>query len=92
MRVHRLNGVIKTTIDEAEMHLRRALEIAPDDMDANYFMGDFLLQKGRPADAIPYLEKALAAAHAVIPTTIVEGRLQEIAHALNESHKRANPR
>jgi len=42
--------------------LNQALAINPKGIDPNYFYGEFLLESGKPADAIPYLERALAAA------------------------------
>jgi len=45
----------------AERHLHQALAIAPEDIDANYFYGDFLFTRERYADAKIALDKALAA-------------------------------
>lgn len=45
--------------DKAEEHLRIALVFDPDGREANYFFGDFLLQRRRAREALPYLEKAL---------------------------------
>lgn len=44
---------------KAEEHLRTALAHDSDGRETNYFFGDFLLQRKRPRDALPYLEKAL---------------------------------
>lgn len=44
---------------KAEAYLLQALEINPDGMDTNYFYGDFLLQRGKRREAVPYLEKAM---------------------------------
>ncbi|MCC6913361.1 MAG: hypothetical protein IT566_06630 [Rhodospirillaceae bacterium] len=44
---------------KAEAHLRQALAHDRDGREANYFYGDFLLQRKRPKEALPYLEKAL---------------------------------
>jgi tetratricopeptide (TPR) repeat protein len=44
---------------KAEAYLLQALEINPDGMDTNYFYGDFLLQRGKGREAVPYLEKAM---------------------------------
>ena len=46
---------------KAEELIRKALAINPDGIDPNYFYGDFLLSSGRPAEALPYLQRALAA-------------------------------
>ena len=41
--------------------LDRAVAINPTGIDANYFYGEYLVETGKPADAIAYLERALAA-------------------------------
>lgn len=45
---------------KARAHFAKALEANRDGMDANYFYGDYLVQKHKYAEALPYLEKALA--------------------------------
>jgi tetratricopeptide (TPR) repeat protein len=44
--------------DKAESYLREALEIAPGDIDNNYFMADYLAEEGREEEARHYLELA----------------------------------
>ena len=44
--------------DATEEALRRAALLAPDSFEANQKLGAYLLEVGRPADAIPYLERA----------------------------------
>lgn len=44
---------------KAEAHLKQALAHDRDGREANYFYGDFLLQRRQPKEALPYLEKAL---------------------------------
>jgi tetratricopeptide (TPR) repeat protein len=46
---------------KADELIRKALAINPDGIDPNYFYGDFLLSAGRPAEALPYLQRALVA-------------------------------
>jgi len=46
---------------KAERYLKRALALHPDHIDPNYFYGDWLMRRHRYGDAIPYLERALAA-------------------------------
>jgi tetratricopeptide (TPR) repeat protein len=46
---------------KARGYLDRALAIAPDAIDVNYFIGDFLLEQGDKKQAKAYLEKALQA-------------------------------
>ncbi|MCR5886018.1 hypothetical protein LRS03_25475 [Rhizobacter sp. J219] len=41
--------------------LQKALAINPTGIDTNYFYGEYLLETGQRADAVPYLERALAA-------------------------------
>lgn len=41
--------------------LRQALTMNPDGIDPNFFYGEYLLEQKKPADALPYLEKALQA-------------------------------
>lgn len=48
--------------DKAEAYLKKALALAPNDMDANYFMGDFWLEMKKYKEAKPYFEKVLALA------------------------------
>jgi tetratricopeptide (TPR) repeat protein len=45
----------------AEDLLRQALAINPRGIDPNYFYGEFLLESGKPADAVTHLERALEA-------------------------------
>ena len=45
--------------DKALVYLKKALEIAQDDMDANYFMGGYWLEEEKYAQAKPYFEKVL---------------------------------
>ncbi len=46
--------------DKALEYLNKALEIAPDDMDANFFMGDYWVEKKKYKKAVPYLKKVIA--------------------------------
>jgi TolB-like protein/Tfp pilus assembly protein PilF len=47
--------------DEAEVAMRRALELGPSDALVNNFYGSYMIGLGRPRDALPYMEKAIAA-------------------------------
>ncbi|MGZ4959611.1 MAG: hypothetical protein ACXV7J_10180 [Methylomonas sp.] len=42
----------------ARQYLETALKLFPDELDTNYFYGDFLMDQGEFLQAIPYLEKA----------------------------------
>lgn len=46
---------------KAEEYLRKGLRFGAQDVDANYFYADFLYQQERYAQALEYLQKALAA-------------------------------
>lgn len=46
--------------DKAMEYLNKAIAMAPDDMDANYFMGDYWMEHKKYNKAIPYLEKVIA--------------------------------
>jgi tetratricopeptide (TPR) repeat protein len=68
--------------DKAEAYLKKALAVNPDGIDPNYFYGDFLIDQGRPAEAIPYLEKARMAAPRPDREIADRGRHAEIESAL----------
>ncbi len=46
---------------KAKSYLRKALELNPDGLDANYFMGDYLLRKKRYRQAAEHLQRAIQA-------------------------------
>jgi len=46
---------------KAKELLDRAVTINPKGIDSNYFYGEYLVETGKPAEAIPYLERSLAA-------------------------------
>lgn len=68
--------------------LQRGLEIAPDGIDANYFYGDFLLDQGKPAEAVAVLEHALAAPPRPGRESADAGRRQEIEQALERARRK----
>lgn len=47
--------------DKAGELIQQALTINPTGIDPNYFYADYLMARKRPAEAIPYLERALQA-------------------------------
>jgi Tfp pilus assembly protein PilF len=47
---------------KAEEMLKKALEVNPAAIDANFFYGEFLIENDRTAEGIAHLEKALQAA------------------------------
>jgi tetratricopeptide (TPR) repeat protein len=46
---------------KAKELLQKALAINPTGIDPNYFYGEYLIETGKAAEAVPYLERALAA-------------------------------
>ncbi len=78
--------------DEAEKHLKQALAINPDGIDANFFYGDFLLQNGRYGEAVTVLEHALQAAPRPDRPLADAGRHQEIQAALAEAREKSQPK
>ena len=69
---------------KARDYLRQALEINPDGIDPNYFMGEFLLESGETAAAIAHLEKALEAPDRPGREVADTGRRQEIRTLLKQ--------
>lgn len=65
--------------DQARRLLREALAINPEGIDPNYFYGEFLFEEGEYAEALRYLEKALAAPPRPQRQLADEGRRREIA-------------
>ncbi|MDR2878020.1 MAG: hypothetical protein LBV36_08300 [Chromatiales bacterium] len=70
--------------DKAEELLRRALAINPDGIDPNYFYADYLVERNRKKEAIPYLEKALAAPARPGREIADQGRREEAQELLDE--------
>jgi len=67
---------------KAELYLRKALALNPDGIDPNYFYGDFMLEEGKPNEAVRFLEKAQSAAPRLDRPLADKGRQQEIAAKL----------
>lgn len=74
---------------KAGEYLKAALKINPDGIDPNYFYGDYLMHEERFAEAIPVLEKALAAPDRPGRELADAGRRQEIRSALAEARRKA---
>jgi len=77
--------------DKAELYLAKAVAMAPDDMDANYFNGDYWLERKKYKKAIPYLEKVLALPAVAERPIYSEGRKAEAAAKLAIAKKKAPP-
>lgn len=69
---------------KARDNLRKGLEVAPDDIDANYFYADFLRDQGEYAEAKRYAERALAAPARPQRPLADEGRHREIRQLLEQ--------
>lgn len=67
---------------KAEQYLLKALSTNPAGIDPNYFYGDYLLDRGKPAEAVQYLKKAQAAAPRPNRPLADQGRQREIAEKL----------
>ena len=74
--------------DLARDYLTKALALNPDNIDANYFYGDYLLEEGEYQNAIMAFNKALIAPSRPNRAIADEGRKKEIKAALAnaESH------
>lgn len=76
--------------DEAEKHLKQALQINPTGIDPNFFYGDFLLQDDRYEEAKTYLERALQASARPGRELADAGRRQEVKAALAKVGEKRN--
>jgi len=63
---------------KAKEYLDRAVAIAPDSIDVNYFYGDFMIEQGDKAKARTFLEKALQSPARPGREDADAGRKQEI--------------
>lgn len=70
--------------EKALAYLNRALEIAPNDMDANYFLGDYWFEQQKYAKAKPYFEKVLALPDVADRPVYSKGRKAEAIEKLAE--------
>ncbi len=69
---------------QAELLLKKALQVNPTGIDPNYFYGDFLLDQGRKADAKVYLQKALTVPARSGRELADKGRHQDIQQRLDK--------
>lgn len=65
--------------------LHEALALDPDGLDANYFMGDFMLDQGDKASARTYLQRALRAPHDASRPVWDAGRRREVQALLAQT-------
>lgn len=73
--------------DKAREYLERSLKVNPNGIDQNFFMGEFLAEKGEKARAIEHLKKALAAPARPGREDADTGRRGEIQDLLNKLTK-----
>jgi len=73
--------------DKALEYLKKAQTVAADDMDANYFMGDYWLEDKEYKKAIPYLQKVIDLPADANRPVYSEGRKAEAAAKLQEAKK-----
>jgi tetratricopeptide (TPR) repeat protein len=76
---------------KAELYLRKALAINPDGIDPNYFYGDFMLEEGKPTEAVRFLEKAQAAPPRPHRERADRGRQRQIAAKLTLARSKLGP-
>jgi len=76
--------------DKAKAYLDKALAVAPDDMDANFYNGDFRLEQKQYKQAIPYFEKVLSLPDVADRPVYSKGRKAEAAKKLAEAKKKAH--
>lgn len=74
--------------DKALEYLNKAMMLAADDMDANYFMGDYWLEQKKYKQALPYLEKVLALPDVAGRPVYSKGRKAEAAEKLARVKKK----
>lgn len=73
--------------DQAMAHLRRALELEPDNVEALYYAGVVQMAQNRPAEAIPFLERARAKS----PTNAAVQFQLGLAYFASQNYERAQP-
>ncbi len=74
--------------DKALEYLTEAHSIAPDDMDANYFMADYWMEQRKYKKALPILEKIMALPAVANRPIYSEGRRAEAAKLLAKAQKK----
>jgi len=76
--------------DKALAYLNKVIAVAPDDMDANYFMADFWLEKKKYKEAKPYFEKVLALPDVAGRPIYSKGRKAEAEEKLAKVNKKVH--
>jgi len=86
---------ISGSAEKASATFQKLLAVSPSDSRGNYMYGTFLAGTGKPKEALPYLEKALAvgvtdAAYALGMTYLTLGNKQKALENL-EAYRQRNP-
>lgn len=74
--------------DKAYEYLKKGLEIGPNEMDAHFFMGDFLFRKHKYKEAAEHLRKVLALPDVPERPVYSKGRKAEAAALLAKVEKK----
>lgn len=74
--------------DKAYEYLKKGLEIGPNDMDAHFFMGDFLYRKHRYEEAAMHLRKVLSLPDVPDRPVYSKGRKAEARELLEKIDKK----
>jgi len=74
--------------DTALEYLNKAMMLAADDMDANYFMGDYWLEQKKYKKALPYFQKVLELPDVAARPVYSRGRKAEAAEKLAKVKKK----
>jgi len=74
--------------DTALEYLNKAMMLAADDMDANYFMGDYWLEQKKYKKALPYFQKVLELPDVATRPVYSKGRKAEAAEKLAKVKKK----
>jgi tetratricopeptide (TPR) repeat protein len=75
---------------KAQELLQKALAVNPHGIDPNFFYGEFLVEQGKPREALAYLERALQAPPRPGRDIADAGRREEARKLLEETRKKAS--
>lgn len=73
--------------DKAQSYLKKAIEMASDDMDANYFNGDYWLEEHEYKKSAEYLQKVIDLPNVENRPVYSKGRKAEAAEKLKKAQK-----
>ena len=72
----------------AEEYFKKALAIDPTNIDSNYFYGEFLLDQGKPSEALVYLTRAVEAPAVSSRPVFDAGRRAEARTLIDAARRR----